>query len=46
MILVIKLISPPNWRAKIKELGAVGKTENKTKIEIIISSRPNIFPKK
>lgn len=41
----ISPILPPSCLASINELGAVGSTENKTKIESIIPSIPNIFPK-
>lgn len=45
IILDINPISPPNCLARIKELGAVGNTANKTKIDNIISSTPKYFPK-
>ena len=38
-------MSPPNCLASIKEVGAVGRTANKTKIEIIILSSSKYFAK-
>ena len=45
IMLVISVISPPSCLASINELGAVGSRANKSRMEIIISFSPKIFPK-